>query len=104
MMTKKIKQVFFNSWKQVVLNIIGGLGLLYITIAVKSMVWPMADYWETGFPVIFLKEWGPCMDSVSSFCRELNLGGLALDLFFWYVIFCIVVFLLKSIKNKIVTK
>jgi len=103
-MSKKIKQIFFPNWKQVVFNIIGGLGLFFLSMVVQAKTWSIQDYWATGFPIYFLEEWGLCMYNSYNMCSKISLGGLIFDLFFWYLIFSIAVFGFKTLKNKMMAK
>ncbi len=58
----------------------------------------IVDYWVIGVPFHFEQTWGPCLPE--EICYSFNWFLLIIDIIFWYLISCFIVFLWKKYKKK----
>jgi len=58
----------------------------------------IVDYWVIGVPFHFEQTWGPCLPE--EICYSFNWFLLIIDIIFWYLISCFMVFLWNKYKKK----
>ena len=93
---RKIIQFLRPSIGKIVVTIV----LLVLAHGVQILIRAgITDYWVIGVPFHFQQTWGPCL-SPETVCRSFNWFLLIIDIIFWYLISCFMVFLWKKYKKK----
>jgi len=97
MINENIKQFFGHSWKGVIVRIIFSL-ILFVVVTFIQVNCTGVDYWAFGWPFHFSESWGPCPPN--AVCHDSNPLALIADAVIWYLVLCLVIFVLGKIRNK----
>ncbi len=93
-----IKSFFGPTWEGAIIKVGFGIILFIIATYINDITWTVADYWAHGWPLAFYETWGPCIHSGA--CQSTNIFALILDIFFWYLIACIIALPFTTIIGK----